>query len=126
MAKAVRPKVTTGTSTRVETGCGKTYVTCNNVEGKPFEVFGSLGKAGECAKCQSEGLTRMITLALRCGATPEECIKQLKGIGCPTPAFDEEFGTIKSCPDAIAKAMARAWAPEILKQVDVVVRQEAL
>jgi ribonucleoside-diphosphate reductase alpha chain len=107
--KSKRPKVTLGSSTRVATGCGSAYITCNTADSKPFEVFGSLGKAGECAKCQSEAVTRLATLCLRYGGKPEEIVKQIKGIKCPSPALDEEFQKIESCPDAIAKVMEKQW-----------------
>lgn len=114
MSKATRPAITEGPTHRVVTGCGNSYVTCNTIKGenKPFEVFCHLGKAGGCATCQSEALTRSITIGLRYGVPVSDYVKQLSGLGCPTSAWDPEFGLIKSCPEGIAKALARTWMSE--------------
>ncbi len=110
MPKAKRPKVTPGTTTRVTTGCGNAYITCNEDGNKlPLELFCTLGKPGECAKCQNEALTRSITLGLKYGVPVEDYVKQLKGIKCPSPAIDEEFESIDSCPDAVAKVIEKIW-----------------
>lgn len=111
MPKAKRPIRTVGPTVKVATGCGNSYVTCNTLEGdlKPFEVFCHLGKAGGCATCQSEALTRSITIGLRYGVPVEEYARQLAGLGCPSSAFDSELGLVKSCPEGIAKAIAKTW-----------------
>ena len=99
--KAPRPRTVLGATEKIPTGCGNMYVTVNEQDGKPFEVFGILGKAGQCTKCQTEGLTRLMSLGLRYGVPAEEMVKQLRGIICPSPVWDD--GTqILSCPDAIA------------------------
>ncbi len=101
-----RPKIVTGATTFIETGCGKMYVTINEDEdGKPFEIFSQMGKAGGCADAQSEGITRMISLALRSGIDIENILKQLRGIACPVPHMLPGGVRVSSCCDAIAKAV---------------------
>jgi ribonucleoside-diphosphate reductase alpha chain len=87
------------------TGCGKMYVTINEDEqGVPFELFNSIGKAGGCASAQSEAIGRLVSLALRSGVNPEVVVKQLKGISCHLPVWQNGM-KILSCADAIGKAL---------------------
>jgi len=102
-----RPPVTLGHTVRMNTGCGNLYVTINeDGDGQPFELFNHMGKAGGCAASQNEAIGRLISYALRCGASMEPLIKQLKGISCHRPAWGED-GKISSCSDAIGKALEK-------------------
>ncbi|MGC8579190.1 MAG: vitamin B12-dependent ribonucleotide reductase [bacterium] len=102
-----RPEVISGTTRRMTTGCGNLYVTINEDEDGPFEVFAAMGKAGGCSSSQTEAISRLISLALRSGIDGETIIKQLKGVRCPAPARERGGGIILSCADAIAKAIER-------------------
>ena len=98
-----RPSVMTGRTYRIKTGYGNLYVTINNDEaGAPFEVFATIGKSGGFFQEQSEGLCRLMSLALRSGIKSEEVIRILKGIRGPMPVMTEK-GTVLSLPDAIAQ-----------------------
>ncbi len=100
-----RPAMIRGGTRLMKTGCGKLYVTINEDEnGRPFEVFTNMGKAGGCASSQAEAIGRLISLALRSDIETDEIVKQLKGISCHQPSWHEE-GRILSCSDAIAKAL---------------------
>ncbi len=102
-----RPTVTTGTTTKVATGCGNLYITINEDEQHlPFEVFMQMGKAGGCAMSQLEAIGRLVSLALRSGIDINSIIEQLKGIRCPNPSW-EKGGRIFSCSDAIARVIER-------------------
>lgn len=102
-----RPEVTRGTTTKILTGCGNLYITINEDEnGRPFEIFTQMGKAGGCAASQLEAIGRLVSLALRCGLDTHSIIEQLTGIRCPNPSW-EKGGRIFSCADAIAKAIEK-------------------
>lgn len=101
-----RPKVTKGITERVNTGCGYLYVTVNFDDQGICEVFSSLGKAGGCASAQLEGLSRLISLALRSGIDIASIVKQIKAIRCPSVSW-EQGKLILSCPDAIASVLEK-------------------
>ena len=104
-----RPHVIKGCTRLLKTGCGNLYVTINEDEnGKPFEVFTNIGKAGGCAASQSEAIGRLISLSLRSNIEPEEIVQQLKGISCHQPSWNEG-GKVLSCSDAIAKALEKYY-----------------
>ena len=101
-----RPRQIHGITERVRTGHGNMYVTVNfDEQGRPFEVFGTLGKAGGCDSAQLEAISRLVSLALRSGIDARQVIDQLRGITC-CPAWDQ--GTlVRSGPDAVALALER-------------------
>ncbi|MDD5005109.1 MAG: vitamin B12-dependent ribonucleotide reductase [Candidatus Omnitrophica bacterium] len=102
-----RPEVIVGTTTKVSTGCGNLYVTINtDEEGKPFELFTQMGKAGGCAASQLEAIGRLASLAFRSGIDIKSIIGQLRSIRCPSPSW-EEGQRIFSCADAIARVIER-------------------
>jgi len=101
-----RSKVTTGVTERVTTGCGYIYVTVNSDDQGICEVFSSLGKAGGCASAQLEATCRLISLALRSGVDVASVVRQLRGIRCPSIAW-EEGKSILSCADAIASVLEK-------------------
>ena len=101
-----RPAELFGKTPKIKTGCGNLYVTVNENEGKPSEILLRLGKAGGCAAAMTEGLGRMISLALRSGATDDDIIKQLSGIGCNIPA-----PACSSCVDGVAKILGMKDIP---------------
>ena len=101
-----RSKVTSGITERVTTGCGYIYVTVNSDEQGIFEVFSTLGKTGGCASAQLESISRLISLALRSGVEVASIVRQLRGIRCPSIAW-EEGKSILSCADAIASVLEK-------------------
>ena len=103
-----RPKLLTGETERMDTGCGKLFVIMNDDELGPREVFANMGKAGGCASSNTEALGRLISLALKKGAAPSEIVDQLKGIRCHVPYGMGPNATV-SCADAIGKAIERRY-----------------
>ncbi|HDL52952.1 MAG TPA: TSCPD domain-containing protein, partial [Proteobacteria bacterium] len=119
-----RPAVTGGMTIKMKTGCGNLYVTVNEDEKGLCEVFTQMGKAGGCAASQSESVSRMVSLALRSGVEADAIVKQLSGIRCPSPLW-QNGEMILSCSDALAKALRQyrdlreAAGPETVKVVDL-------
>jgi ribonucleoside-diphosphate reductase alpha chain len=99
-----RESVLRGETREKITGCGSLYVTINEDEFGPREIFANMGKAGGCASASTEALGRLISLAFRYGAPPEKIAKQLKGIRCHVP-LGLGPNQILSCPDAIGRAL---------------------
>jgi len=106
LAPRKRPKVTRGVTERVNTGCGYIYVTVNFDSQGISEVFSTLGKAGGCAAAQLEAISRLISLALRSGIDVDSIVKHLRGIRCPSIAW-EQGHAILSCADAIASVLEK-------------------
>ncbi|MDD4899319.1 MAG: TSCPD domain-containing protein, partial [Candidatus Omnitrophica bacterium] len=107
IAPRPRPEVIIGTTTKVATGCGNLYVTINvDEEGRPFELFTQMGKAGGCAASQLEAIGRLVSLGFRSGIEVKSMIDQLRNIRCPSPSW-EKGQRIFSCADAIARVIEK-------------------
>lgn len=104
IAPRPRPPVTQGVTERIGTGCGKLYVTVNHDGEGICEVFAQMGKSGGCAASQIEGISRLISLALRSRVSMDAIIKQIKGIRCPAPLW-AKGGMVLSCADGIARVL---------------------
>lgn len=99
-----RPEIISGTTQKIETGCGHLYITINSDNNGAFEVFTQMGKVGGCASAQLEAIARLISLCLRSNINLDSLIRQLQGIRCPSPMW-HKGKRITSCGDAIAKAL---------------------
>ena len=86
-------------------------------DGKPFELFAALGKAGGNDSAMAEALSRMVSLTLRSGVDPKDSIEQLKGI-TDVPAWNEGE-LIRSVPDAIANVLEKIYQPKNEQQISI-------
>ncbi|MGD8277701.1 MAG: vitamin B12-dependent ribonucleotide reductase [Gemmatimonadota bacterium] len=103
--KRQRPSALQGVTRRMPSPLGDLYVTVNeDGEGKPFEVFATLGKAGGAAMADVEAIGRLISLALRSGISLADIYKQMRGISCDR-AVGVGPSKVLSVPDAIAQAL---------------------
>jgi ribonucleoside-diphosphate reductase alpha chain len=105
LRKRRRPDVLSGTTRKMRSPLGDIYVTVNEDEdGKPFEVFATLGKAGGAAMADAEAIGRLISLALRSGIPILDVINQLRGISCDR-AVGLGPNKVLSVPDAIGQVL---------------------
>ncbi|MGB9661819.1 MAG: LAGLIDADG family homing endonuclease [Moorellaceae bacterium] len=104
-----RPKRTVGVTEQVKTGCGKMYITVNYDREGLIETFITTGSSGGCSGF-TEGVSRLISLALRANIAPEAIIDQLTSVSCPNflrrRAMDKDI-VGKSCPDIIGRVLAQ-------------------
>src|SRR6185436_5555378 len=86
---------------------GDLYVTINEDEnGRPFELFCSLGKAGGAAMADAEAIGRLVSLSLRSGIPITAIRDQLRGISCDR-AVGIGPNKVLSAPDAVGIAIDR-------------------
>ncbi|HEX6989664.1 MAG TPA: adenosylcobalamin-dependent ribonucleoside-diphosphate reductase [Bacillota bacterium] len=100
-----RPAQLHGITMRKPTPLGNLFITLNTYEGRPFELFAQIGKAGSDVTAFTEAIARLVSLAFRSGVDPWEVVEQLAAIG---GSHSVGFGArrIRSVPDAIAQALA--------------------
>ena len=102
-----RPRCLPSLTTKLGTELGSLYVTVGLDEiGQPFEVFGSLGKAGSLQHGMTEMACRLVSPHLRRGTPVEEIIGQIRGIGemqpWPNRMDDGRTVYVRGLGDAIA------------------------
>lgn len=103
-----RPETLEGFTTKMVTGYGNLYVTVTEYEGRPFEVFATIGKSGRSTTAKTEAIGRLVSLALRSGVKVGKIIEQLKGIGGEHPVFQKD-GLVLSIPDAISRVLENRY-----------------
>lgn len=114
-----RPVSAHGMTHRLDTGCGKLYLTVNYQpdSGEILETFITTGSDGGCL-VYTEATSRLISLAIRGGISLEEIVEQLQGThSCPSFMLAKGKGRKlspgKSCASAIAYKIA-----EIKEELD--------
>lgn len=106
-----RPDTLEGFTTKMKTGMGYLYVTVTEFEGRPFEVFATIGKSGKSATAKTEAIGRLMSLALRSGVPVESIIDQVKGIVGEYAVF-HEGGRVLSIPDAIGRVLENRYVKD--------------
>ncbi|MBB6695174.1 adenosylcobalamin-dependent ribonucleoside-diphosphate reductase [Cohnella xylanilytica] len=102
-----RPKVLRGATYKFNTPFGMAYITVNDIDGTPGEIFLNVGKAGSDVFAMAEALGRVISLFLRYGDHGNKVqllVKHLKGIG-GSGAVGFGPNRVESIADAVAKAL---------------------
>lgn len=102
-----RPQVLHGATYKINTPFGMAYITINDLNGIPSEIFLNVGKAGSDVFAMAEALGRVCSLFLRYGdhgQKVELLIKHLKGIG-GSGAIGFGPNRVESIADAVAKAL---------------------
>lgn len=115
-----RPLSAHGVTHRLDTGCGKIYLTVNyqTDNGEIMETFITTGSDGGCL-VYTEASSRLISLAIRGGIGVDKIIEQLTGThSCPSYMMARGKGKAlspgKSCASAIAKKLAEIKAELIV------------
>jgi ribonucleoside-diphosphate reductase alpha chain len=103
-----RPETLEGFTTKMTTGLGNLYVTVTEYEGRPFEVFATIGKSGRSTTAKTEAIGRLVSLCLRSGVSVEKIVEQLKDIGGEHPVFQKD-GLVLSIPDAISRVLENRY-----------------
>jgi ribonucleoside-diphosphate reductase alpha chain len=105
--KRQRPQALRGYTMKMMSPLGDLYVTINEDEnGRPFEVFCTLGKAGGAANADAEAVGRLMSLSLRSGIPIAQVRDQLRGISCDR-AVGLGPAKVLSVPDAVGQAIER-------------------
>lgn len=106
-----RPRQTVGITQRLDTGCGKLYLTVNYdpVSGEVIETFVTTGSDGGC-RAFTESTSRLVSMAIRAGVSIPEIVEQLISTrSCPSWQLARGRGRQLSrgtcCPSAIGHAL---------------------
>lgn len=106
--KLQRPETLNSSTTKVPTGHGNLYITITEHEGKPFEVFCTIGKSGGSVMAKAELTGRIISLALRNEIPLADIVDQLIDIS-GSEQMPWKDTVIKSIPDAVGKVLKRKY-----------------
>ena len=94
-----------GRTSKIKTPLGSLYLTLNEKNGKPYEVFCQIGKAGSDVSAFTEAIGRLISIALQNETPISEIIDQLSGIG-GSSSVGLGKDKVRSVPDAIASGLS--------------------
>jgi ribonucleoside-diphosphate reductase alpha chain len=104
MLLQTRPEILTGKTHRIKTGYGWLYVTINELDNTPVELFATIGKSGASIMAKAEVIGRFVSLCLRYQIPIKEIIDQLIDVSGSEPIAMGDT-VIKSIPDAIGKLL---------------------
>lgn len=100
------PEIMTALRLRHKTHFGHLHVsiTIDVKADREYEIFAQLGKAGDLAASELEGMCRLASLHLRAGGVLKDVAKQLVGIGSILSSNNEEKVSIAN---SLGEALAR-------------------
>jgi ribonucleoside-diphosphate reductase alpha chain len=101
---APRPRKIAGATDRIDTPVGKLYVTINKANGRLYEIFLNIGKAGADITADAEGYGRLLSMLVKAGVPLEMIVEQLRDIGgSGSIGFGKE--RVRSLPDGVARVL---------------------
>lgn len=104
--KEPTPEEAWGIRLRKRSDVGNVYTALyHNAEGRPVEIFVTVGKSGGYVAGAAEVTGRLASLALKYGASPHEVADELIGITCGTP-YGVGSKAVLSMFDAVGKSLA--------------------
>jgi hypothetical protein len=81
--KLPRPQALPSVTYKMPHNCGVIYVTITtDSDGRPLEIFVRFGRAGSCGAAIFDGVTKIVSYALRSGMDPADAVKAFAGIIC--------------------------------------------
>ena len=122
-----RPRMLEGRAYRLDLEQGHLFVTISDLDDKPSEIFGCLGKAGTATLGMAEALSRMITLHLRRDTPLDEIVHHLEDIGEMQPWPNPQLGEgvmVRGIADGFAKCLQLHEKNRQVKQQDEPGEQE--
>ncbi|GAF81812.1 unnamed protein product [marine sediment metagenome] len=103
-----RPNTLPSRTIKVRTGYGNLYITITELDGKPYEIFCTIGKSGGSTMAKAEVTGRLVSLALRNGVSLRDIIDELIDIsGDHQSTWNKTL--IKSIPDAVGKVLEKIY-----------------
>jgi ribonucleoside-diphosphate reductase alpha chain len=114
-SKYDRPRILSGYTVILQSGCGKLHITINFDGARPVEVYVQSSTKGGCV-ANVNCIGRLISRALQLGVPVAEILDQLHSTKCPTAMASKDTRIseddkgekkmfVKSCPDGIAWAI---------------------
>lgn len=94
-----------GKTVKVPVGNQNWYVTVNENEDVPWEIFINAGKSGSDVKAWTEGMGRVMSLFLQSGGAVTDLIKAISDIKGSQTIFKDGW-SVQSGPDGISKALS--------------------
>lgn len=103
-----RPETLPAWVPRLKTGYGTVYLRVSEMDGKPYEMFITVGKGGQGIQALCEPIGKLATELLRNGTPVARIVELLKGIQDDSP-MPCKTGINLSIADAIGQALERRY-----------------
>ena len=116
--KTQRPIKRSGSTVEIKTPHGKFFVTVNFNDGKPIEMFFSVGKQGGLVNVVIDALARICSKGLQAGMDMEWIVDTLEGLKGDTPFWfkidddEEKQKQAESIVDALSQVLFYHFMPD--------------